>query len=510
MTGVDHAWLRMDTDVNLMMIVGVWLLKPAITHQALCQRVQARLLQYPRFREKVVEGLLGTEWVEDSAFDIRRHVLRERLTPAPGQTLREALQARMGELASTPLDHAHPLWCFHLVEDYEGGSASICRIHHCVGDGVALNSVMMSIADDGVTPPQIAHAGNPAGLGAEAHEQHQGDWLADELIRPLTGMTVKAIGAYGDALVKALQVLEHPLQSLLGLRSLAKDGGRLLADAAEMALMPDDSRTSLKGHGNGRKQVAWCEPLPLDRVKAVGKALGASVNDVLISCVGGAIGRYLAEGGEQLPDQDIRAMVPVNMRPLAQAWELGNRFGLVPLLVPVGTLAPLDRLKLVHQRMNALKTGYQPLLSYGLLGLSGLLNETAQKALSNLFLDKTTAVMTNVPGPQQPIHFCGAEVTQSIFWVPASGDVGMGVSIISYAGGVQFGLITDEALCPEPREIIERFSEEFEQLLWLALMLPWPAGVPRPVHPAAQGPAAQADPPAKPRRKAAPRGRGSR
>jgi diacylglycerol O-acyltransferase / wax synthase len=467
MSRVDTAWLRMDTDVNLMMIVGVWLLRPAITLEALRERIASRLLHYPRFREKVVQNTLGSQWVEDEPFDIHRHVVREVLKPRRGQSARDALKERMGQLASTPLDHAHPLWCFHLVEDYEGGSASICRIHHCVGDGVALNSVMMSIADDGVEPPQLSH------LNDDAHEHHQGDWLSDALIRPFTDFTVKAIGASGDALVKSLQVLEHPLQSLLGLRELAKDGGQLLGDVAAMALMPDDAHTSLKGHGNGRKVVAWCEPLPLDQVKAVGKALGASVNDVLISCAGGAIGGYLHERGEDPTGKDIRAMVPVNMRPLENAWQLGNRFGLVPLLVPVGVDNPLERLKVVRARMDALKTGYQPLLSYGLLGLSGLLNEAAQKALSNLFLDKTTAVMTNVPGPSRAMHFCGAEVVQSIFWVPASGDVGMGVSIISYAGGVQFGLITDEALCPHPHLIIERFAHEFERLLWLALMLPW-------------------------------------
>jgi diacylglycerol O-acyltransferase len=161
------------------------------------------------------------------------------------------------------------------------------------------------------------------------------------------------------------------------------------------------------------------------------------------------------------------------MRSLDDAWRLGNRFGLVPLLVPVGIENPLERLGVVHQRMEELKKGYQPLLSYAILGVSGLLNEGGQKALSNLFLDKTTAVMTNVPGPAQPIRFCGATVRQSIFWVPSSGDVGVGVSIISYAGGVQFGLVTDEALCAEPQQVIERFAREFDQLLLLALMLPW-------------------------------------
>jgi hypothetical protein len=81
--------------------------------------------------------------------------------------------------------------------------------------------------------------------------------------------------------------------------------------------------------------------------------------------------------------------------------------------------------------------------------------------------------MTNVPGPPQPLRLCGSTVRQSIFWVPASGDVGMGVSIISYAGGVQFGLITDRQLCPQPARIIDRFGDEFEQLLLLTMMLPW-------------------------------------
>jgi hypothetical protein len=105
--------------------------------------------------------------------------------------------------------------------------------------------------------------------------------------------------------------------------------------------------------------------------------------------------------------------------------------------------------------------------------VSGVLTKALQAALSNLFLQKTTAVMTNVPGPTEPIVLCGATVRQSIFWVPSSGDVGVGVSIVSYAGGVQFGLITDRRRCAEPQQIIDRFAPEFDKLLLLALMLPW-------------------------------------
>jgi hypothetical protein len=97
-----------------------------------------------------------------------------------------------------------------------------------------------------------------------------------------------------------------------------------------------------------------------------------------------------------------------------------------------------------------------------------------QQAITDLFARKATAVMTNVPGPKEPLKFCGRTVQQVMFWVPQSGDIGVGVSILSYAGGVQFGLITDARMCPDPEAIIERFRPEFEQLLWLALMSPWP------------------------------------
>jgi len=123
--------------------------------------------------------------------------------------------------------------------------------------------------------------------------------------------------------------------------------------------------------------------------------------------------------------------------------------------------------------MDQLKGSYQPLLAFGVLAVTGLFIKPVQDVVLGLFAKKTTAVMTNVPGPAQPLKFCGATLRQTMFWVPASGDVGVGVSILSYAGGVQFGLITDTALCPEPQEIIDRFEPEFQKLLVLALMLPW-------------------------------------
>jgi WS/DGAT/MGAT family acyltransferase len=466
MSRVDTAWLRMDNEVNLMMIVGVWLLTPAITIEALRERIGDKLLKYDRFRMKAVADAMGANWVPDADFDIARHVVTARLQPRRGESRRHALQRLCGELATTPLDPARPLWQFHLIEHYEGGCALIARIHHCIGDGIALISVMMSITDGGADPPRRRRRERP-------EDAPESDWLSDAVLKPLTDLTVKAIGMYGGGVAKSIDMLANPHEPLLGSLDMARTGIKLLGDVAALAIMPDDSPTLLKGKPVGKKMVAWSEPLPLDDVKTICKGLGCTVNDVLLSCVAGAIGAHLQARGQDPAGKEIRAMVPVNLRPLDKAWQLGNRFGLAPLVLPIGIENPVDRVYAVRRRMAELKGSYQPLLAFGVLAVSGLFIKPVQDAVLGLFAKKATAVMTNVPGPGTPLEFCGATLRQTMFWVPASGNIGVGVSILSYGGGVQFGLITDQKLCPEPQDIIDRFEPEFDKLLWLAMMLPW-------------------------------------
>lgn len=429
MSRVDTAWLRMDTEANLMLILGVWMMRPGIRLAQLHERVTERLLHYPRFRQKVVEDEQGAQWVEVPGLDLHHHVLAERLKRRRGQSAEAALQARVAELASMPLNPAQPLWQLHLVEDFEGGSALIARLHHCIADGVALIGVMLSIADGGAAPPT-----------AVASRTSEADWLAHWL-KPLS--------------------------------AAAHLGPRVISDVAALALMTDDSPTRLKGKAGPVKRVAWGPGLPLDAVHAVSRAMGVSVNDVLLSCVAGALGAYLRARGDATDGQELRAMVPVNLRRPEQAHELGNRFGLVPLVLPIGIANPVKRLYAVHARMRSLKASLQPVLAFGLLSIAGLLIKPVQQSMLGIFARKATAVMTNVPGPTQALRFCGATVERVMFWVPQSGDIGVGVSILSYAGQVQFGLITDAGLCPDPQAVVAQFEPEFQQLLMLALMLPW-------------------------------------
>ena len=480
MSKVDTAWLRMDSPSNLMMIVGVWILKPAVSYADTCQRIEERMLKYPRFGQKVVQDATGADWVTDTHFDIRRHVLRERLPPSAKANPQQALQQRLAELALKPLDPRYPLWDFRLVEHYQGGSALLVRIHHCIADGLALIAVIQSLVDGGTEPPRR----EPRSTQDSAWEAAE-EWMTHTVIEPLTGAAVRALDAAGDGAAHAFEVIGDPKtrfdkliemglsKGVSGSADMARLAYQVLRDAAALALMPDDSPTRLKGTPGRAKRVAWCQPIPLDEVRAVSKALHCSINDVLLACVAGAIGQYLKAHGDSVEGKEIRAMVPVNLRPMSQAYQLGNQFGLAPVVLPIGLDNPLERVFEVRRRMSELKGSMQPLMTFALLAIAGMVVKPAQDAMLNLFSKKTTAVMTNVPGPRDKLKFCGATLEQPLVWVPQSGTVGLGVSILSYGGGVQFGIISDTTLCPDPQAIIDQFEPEFAKLTLLTLMLPW-------------------------------------
>ena len=477
MSKVDTAWLRMDSPANLMMIVGVWVLKPGVSYAAVCERLEARLLKYPRFVQRVVEDAAGATWVEDLKFDIRNQVVLEELSlpkkPKKGAE-QAALQDRVAQLATEPLNRKRPLWQFHLVEDYQGGSALIVRIHHCIADGIALISVTQSMVDGGEPPPQRKRKVKPAeALAGGLNDGLEGvqSWLENSLLAPMTQFAVKALGAAGEGAAKSMSMISHLAEpqktldsGLDGAAVAARMAFKIAQDSAALLLMPDDSPTRLKGVPGQSKKVAWCEPVPLADVKAVCKALNCSVNDVLMSCVAGAIAHYLESKGDSVAGKEIRAMVPVNLRPLDEAYKLGNQFGLAPVVLPIGLNNPIERVYEVRRRMGELKGSMQPLMAFGMLALAGLLIKPAQDALLNLFSKKTTAVMTNVPGPKEKLMFCGSQLEETLFWVPQSGTVGMGVSILSYGGGVQFGVITDAKLCPDPQAIVDQFAPQFARL----------------------------------------------
>lgn len=460
MSGVDQAWLRMDGPANRMVIVGLLVLDGRVDRAALASRIRERLLRHARFRQRLEEDAGGHAWVDDESFDLDRHLVAHRLS---GNGSPRQLSALVGRLAAEPLDPSRPLWRFDLVENYRGAQALVTRIHHCIADGIALVGVLLSLADD--WEPDRGSARYPD--GPPRHREDASHGFAD-LLEPLMDGALGAARIAGRALGASLSgAKDDPAR-----HELLDAGVRLVNDALRIALMTQDSVTPLKGRPGGRKAFAWNEPISLDEVKAVCKVLGVSVNDVLLSCVAGALHRYLEGIGHATAGQEIRAMVPVNLRPPQDEPTLGNRFGLVPLVLPVGIANPVERVFEVRRRMDALKGGYQGLLAFALLSVLGHAPAQAQRIVFDYLAHKGTAVMTNVPGPARALAFLGARISQAMFWVPQSGTIGLGVSVLSYDGGVQFGVVADTAICPRPQAIVDAFAPEFERLLLTLSMLP--------------------------------------
>jgi WS/DGAT/MGAT family acyltransferase len=233
--------------------------------------------------------------------------------------------------------------------------------------------------------------------------------------------------------------------------------GRLLT-------MPSDPPTVFRGKLSTTKRCAWSEIMPLAKVKAIGKQMGATINDVLLTGVAGALRRYIVGRGGSADGLDIRAVVPVNLRPESDVGRLGNRFGLVFLALPVGIEDHHERLKELKARMDALKGSSEAVVAYGLLNALGMASPEIESLAVKVLGAKATAVMTNVPGPRERIYLAGAAVRSVMFWVPQSGRIGLGVSILSYAGEVRLGVAADATLVPDPDKLIEAFHDEMHSL----------------------------------------------
>ena len=461
MSAVDTAWLRMDRPSNLMQIVGVMIFDGALDEARLRAAIEQRMLGYARFRQVVSQQHGGYAWRDDPDFDLDHHLRRAVLPGAGGQA---ELERFVADLASTPLNPSRPLWEMHLVDTSIGGQALVTRIHHSIADGIALVGVLLSMADDSPLPLPLPRSTRKTARNDEAHDPF---WLA--MWRPATDAMLNGIRLSTNLWAKYVGLVTNPLQAL----EYSRLGTAIVGEIGKLALMPDDSPTRFKGKPGTSKRVAWSAPISLPEVKAVGRVLGCSVNDMLLSAAAGALRGYLADKGDAVEGVEIRALVPVNLRRPQDQGQLGNRFGLVALELPVGIENPLARLYATRDRMLALKDSMQAPLTLAILGAVGMAPKIAQAKVLDLLASKATAVMTNVPGPQQALYVAGARLRQPLFWVPQSGDIGMGVSILSYDNRVQFGLITDKGLVPDPEQVVARFASEFEKLLMLVLMEPW-------------------------------------
>ena len=455
MSNVDKAWLEMDSATNLMIINGVMLFDDVLDFEELKGILAERFVaKYERFHQRVVVGSGGRlYWEDDPHFDIRAHVRRYAL-PYPGDIA--TLQTVVSAIINEPLDRRKPLWRYLLIENVEGGSAVLTRLHHCIGDGIALIKVLLnmtgSTANESLQmlhlpPPQRPHAPSPLARLVS---------MADSAVKT----TVWAAQGVAN---ETLQTLAHPSHPLSLLRSAGIVSAASTAILAKLLILPPDRKSAFKGDVGAIKRVVWSAPFSLERIKSIGKAHDATINDVLVAAVAGALRRYMIEAGDDTDAGDVTAMVPVNLRPENDI-SLGNEFALVFLSLPVSMADAYDRLMMTKRHMDVLKNSPEPFLVYQILGVIGTLPGDVAKQATSWFAAKASAVLTNVPGPRQQIYFAGMPLRDMIFWVPQSGTIGLGISLFSYNGKVMLGLMVDEHLVREPQHIITGFESELLDL----------------------------------------------
>lgn len=460
LAGVDAAWLRMDSPENLMHIHGVLVLDGDVERERVADLLSRRLLRIPRFHQRVEQidrSQGGLAWASDPEFDLARHVTEERL-PEPGgdAELAAAIEAHLDR----PFVRRYPLWEFRVMRGYRGGDTAVFgRLHHVLGDGVALMVVLLALTD--------LEADEAAAVGGGDGPSHTGNPFFDLLVATSDDSRHAAHAAAERWLPETMRLMEAPVEAYARAGALGRKVGGLWA-LARLVARPSDPRTPFRGRLGVAKRVAWTRPVPLDELKALSKSLGATLNDVLNTAMAGGLRRYLAARpgfGEPPAGLSFRCAMPVNLRPLEEMAALGNRFGLIFLSLPVGVEDPLARLEEMRRRTAALKRSAEPLVVFEILKRMGRLPEPARRMLLALFAAKATAVFTNVPGPRATLDFAGRPVRDFFFWVPQAGRVGLGVSILSYAGRVRMGVGTDAGLVPDPERIVNGFHAELDRML---------------------------------------------
>jgi diacylglycerol O-acyltransferase / wax synthase len=446
MAAADVAWLHMDRPTNLMVVNCVfWFDRPLNWDAVEAAFVERLIPAFPHFAMRVVDppvtvGGVSPRWEPVADFRVADHLHRATL-PAPGGEAE--LHAYAGEQVSVRLDPDRPLWSAHLLDGYGSGSAILLRTHHAIADGTALVQALLTLVD----------APAEAGLREFTGESGTEPWLLS------VGRRTAQLGRIAfDGWTTAVS---RPDQAWAGVRSLPQIAAMLL----RLGFGRSDDDSVLRGELSGTKQLTWATALPLSGVKSAGKRIGASVNDLALTAIAGALRRYLQERGQEVTR--LTATVPVNLRPADEPFDpgRGNQFGLAFVRLPVGEPDRRRRLEAVQVAMNRAKSTDEAVVVFHALAVMGAGPEKVEQAWLDLFAGRASAVITNIPGPSEQVSLAGVPLAGFTAWVPSTGPIGVGLSVCSYAGRIILGIAVDTALVDDSENLLRALSDEFDALL---------------------------------------------
>jgi WS/DGAT/MGAT family acyltransferase len=452
LTGLDSSFLHLERDAAHMHVAACAVFEGAApTHEELLEMIESRLHLVPRYRQRLAFVPLDQGrpvWVDDPHFNVAYHV-RHTALPEPGGE--DQLMRLTGRVFSQALDRGRPLWELWLVEGLAADRfALLSKTHHALVDGVSGVDIMAVLFDASPDPMPVAppdHQWVPKPLPSRAQ------LLADALKERATVPGEMARGVRA-VLRGPRAVAERVGESLVALGGLAWKTG----------LQP--APTSLFNVPIGpHRRFTWVRG-SLDEYKAVKNALGGTVNDVVLAVVAGALGRYMRLHGEDTDGAELRAMIPVSIRADIDRGALGNRVAAMWAPLPVGITDPVERLAAISAVMREVKDSGQAVGAQVLTRLSGFAPTTIMSQAARLQARQRlfNLVVTNVPGPQQPLYLLGRKLEGLFPMVPLAQNTALGIAIMSYNGQLSFGLAGDYDALADIGTLADELRASIEEL----------------------------------------------
>lgn len=456
LTALDATFLELEQidQGALMSIGGVMVFDPLPdgtipTVESIRSSLGERLSELPRYSQRLSSRRTGSfawpHWEPDEHFDISDHVRRASL-PAPGTEAQ--LCDWTADFFSHPLDRARPLWENVLIEGLENGRWALAtKTHHCLVDGVGSVDVVNLILDE---DPEAKP--RPAGGRDVVRASRDGSR------RLLPEPVVQATGAGLHAASAGISAVRHPASALASSRALAE---LIFRDSVHPA-----PRTSLNVPIGQTRRYAVVR-VPLAEVKAIGRALGGSVNDVILAACTTGLRHLLSTRGEHLPLQGLRAMVPMNLRDASGDLALGNRVTSLFVDLPVGEPVAHARLRAIHAETKRLKGSGAAKGATTLMDLAALAPPIvvhAALAQTEFSARMFNVTITNVPGPQRPLYAHGSLLRELHPVVPLAAEHAVGIAIFSYNGLLSIGINADCESMPDLAELAYGIEQGIEQL----------------------------------------------
>jgi diacylglycerol O-acyltransferase len=450
LSGLDASFLALEKGGAHMHVGSVLVFDgDPPPYEALLELIESRLHQVPRYRQKLAFPPLAQArpvWIDDPHFNVGYHVRHTALPQPAGE---HELRRLAGRVFAQQLDRSKPLWEIWLVDRVgDDRFALVCKTHHALVDGISGVDIMAVLFDLEPDPPE-----REPGPSWYPRPEPSGTALFADAVMDYAGAPLSAAKAAASVVTAPRAAAGQAARSLAGIASMASAG---LGGAPESPL-----NTRIGPH----RRFAWVES-DLGRFKAVKGALGGTINDVVLAVVTGALRAHLERRGRDPGGQELKAMVPVSVRPEDARGALGNQVAAIYAPLPVGLADPLERFRAVHEALGDLKSSAQAIGAERITQLAGfaaptILDQAARlQARQRLF----NVTVTNVPGPQFPLFLLGRKLSAFYPMVPIVLNTALGIAIMSYDGRIFFGLLGDYDAMPDLDELAADLRSAIDEL----------------------------------------------